>query len=92
VCSPLFVAKPQAAEGAPPFSGKTIVLTGTLELFTRPELAEKLEALGAKVTGSVSKKTDLVIAGANAGSKLDKAKSLGVEVWDESRLLNELDR
>ncbi len=68
-------------------AGKTVVLTGTLESFTRPELTEKLEALGAKVSGSVSKKTDLVIAGESAGSKLDKARELGIEVWDEKRLI-----
>ncbi len=73
-----------------PFAGKTVVLTGTLESFTRPELTERLEALGAKVTGSVSKKTDIVIAGDSAGSKLAKAESLGVEVWDEARLLKAL--
>lgn len=73
-----------------PFAGKTIVLTGGLEHFTRPELTEKLEALGAKVTGSVSKSTDLVIAGEDAGSKLTKAQQLGIEVWDEQRLLQEL--
>lgn len=72
------------------FSGKTIVLTGTLEHFTRPELSEKLEGLGAKVSGSVSKRTDLVIAGASAGSKLAKAESLGVEVWNEEKLLEAL--
>jgi DNA ligase (NAD+) len=72
-------------------AGKTIVLTGTLEGFARAELAERLEALGAKVTGSVSSKTDLVIAGASAGSKLDKAQKLGIEVWDEARLTSELD-
>jgi DNA ligase (NAD+) len=73
-----------------PFAGKTIVLTGTLEKFTREDLTEKLQALGAKVTGSVSKKTDLVIAGAEAGSKLDKAQALGLEVWDEAALLRAL--
>jgi len=81
-------AKAGAADS--PFAGKTIVLTGTLESFDRPALTEKLEALGAKVTGSVSKKTNLVIAGAEAGSKLDKARELGVEVWDEAKLLREL--
>ena len=70
-----------------PFAAKTIVLTGTLEHFSRPELTEKLEALGAKITGSVSKKTDLLIAGESAGSKLTKAQSLGIEVWDESKLI-----
>ncbi|ANS76037.1 DNA ligase (NAD(+)) LigA [Paenibacillus yonginensis] len=65
------------------FSGKTVVLTGTLHQLTRDEAAERLEALGAKVTGSVSKKTDLVIAGEKAGSKLTKAKDLGVEVIED---------
>ncbi len=73
-----------------PFAGKTIVLTGTLESFDRTTLTELLESLGAKVTGSVSKNTDLVIAGEAAGSKLDKARALGVEVWDEARLLEQL--
>jgi DNA ligase (NAD+) len=80
-----------AASADSPFAGKTIVLTGTLEHFTRPELTEKLQALGAKVTGSVSKKTDLVIAGEEAGSKLDKAQKLGVEVWDEAALMKHLE-
>ncbi|WP_213586353.1 NAD-dependent DNA ligase LigA [Paenibacillus sp. J2TS4] len=66
-----------------PFYGKTVVVTGTLEAFGRDEATKKLEALGAKVTGSVSKKTDLVIAGANAGSKLTKARELGIEVIDD---------
>ncbi len=70
-----------------PFAGKTIVLTGTLEHFTRPELTEKLESLGAKVTGSVSKNTDLLIAGESAGSKLTKAQSLGIDIWDEAKLI-----
>lgn len=74
------------------FADKTIVLTGGLEHFTRPELTAKLQELGAKVTGSVSKNTDLVIAGADAGSKLDKARQLGVEVWDEQQLLAALGR
>jgi len=64
------------------------VLTGTLTVMTRDEAAKKLEALGAKVSGSVSKKTDLVIAGESAGSKLTKARELGVEVLeDEQELL-----
>jgi DNA ligase (NAD+) len=54
---------------------------------TRDEAGEKLEALGAKVAGSVSKKTSFVVAGESAGSKLDKAQALGVEIWDEQRLL-----
>ncbi len=76
--------------GNSPFAGKTIVLTGTLETFTRPELTAKLEELGANVTGSVSKNTDVVIAGDKAGSKLEKAQKLGVEVWDEAQLLSNL--
>lgn len=73
-----------------PFAAKTVVLTGTLENYTRPELTVILESLGAKVTGSVSKNTDLLIAGESAGSKLAKAQSLGVEVWDEQTLLKTL--
>jgi DNA ligase (NAD+) len=81
-------AEPVVASG--PFAGKTIVLTGTLDSFERETLKEKLESLGAKVTGSVSKKTTLVIAGREAGSKLEKATELGIEVWDEARLLEAL--
>ncbi len=72
------------------FAGKKIVLTGSLESFERQDLAEILESLGAKVTGSVSKNTDLVIAGEAAGSKLAKAEELGIEVWDEKTLLANL--
>ncbi|WHY98022.1 NAD-dependent DNA ligase LigA [Peribacillus simplex] len=74
------------------FAGKTVVLTGKLHQLTRNEAKEKLEALGANVAGSVSKKTDLVIAGEDAGSKLEKAESLGVMVWDEERLIEELNK
>ena len=74
------------------FAGKTIVLTGKLEQMGRNEAKKELEALGAKITGSVSKKTDIVIAGEDAGSKLDKALELGIEVWDEARMLQELKR
>jgi DNA ligase (NAD+) len=80
------VAKP--TEG--PFAGKTVVLTGTLTAMGRDEAKEKIEALGGKITGSVSKKTDLVIAGEEAGSKLDKARELGVTVWDEAEFLRNL--
>jgi DNA ligase (NAD+) len=72
------------------FNGKTIVLTGKLERLTRNDAKAKIEALGGNVTGSVSKKTDLVIAGAEAGSKLAKAEQLDIEVWDEARLIEEL--
>jgi DNA ligase (NAD+) len=67
--------------------GQTVVLTGTLSSLTRDEATSRLEALGAKVAGSVSKKTRFVVAGEAAGSKLDKATELGVEIWDEARLL-----
>ncbi|VXC54092.1 DNA ligase (NAD-dependent) [Bacillus sp. 349Y] len=74
------------------FAGKTIVLTGKIEQLSRNEAKERIEALGGKVTGSVSKKTDLVIAGEEAGSKLTKANELEIEVWDEDKLLEELNR
>ena len=76
---------PQAANSY--FSGKTVVLTGTLDSMGRKEATEKLENLGAKVTGSVSKATDAVIAGHDAGSKLDKAQALGITVLSESEFL-----
>ena len=72
------------------FANKTIVLTGTLQNFTRQALTERLEALGAKVAGSVSTKTDFIIAGENAGSKLDEARKLGIETWDEAKLVSAL--
>lgn len=73
-----------------PFAGKTIVLTGKLSQLTRNEAKAKIEELGGNVTGSVSKKTDLVIAGEDAGSKLTKARELNIEVWDENRLIEQL--
>ncbi|MDY0395639.1 NAD-dependent DNA ligase LigA [Virgibacillus halophilus] len=73
------------------FSGKTVVLTGKMEEFTRQEAKEKIEALGGSVTGSVSKNTDIVIAGEATGSKYDKAVKLGVAVWDEAQFKAALD-
>jgi len=77
-------ATPQG--GAQPLAGKTVVLTGTLPTLSREAAKELLEAAGAKVSGSVSKKTDYVIAGADPGSKLSKAQELGVPVLDEAGL------
>lgn len=73
-----------------PFVGKAVVLTGKLTQLTRTEAKERIEALGGNVAGSVSKKTDIVIAGEDAGSKLEKATNLGIEIWDEQKLLEKL--
>ncbi|MGO9168426.1 MAG: BRCT domain-containing protein, partial [Candidatus Sulfotelmatobacter sp.] len=67
-------------------AGKTFVLTGTLAHFTRDEAKKMIEDAGGKVTGSVSKKTDYVVAGADAGSKIDKARELGVKVIDQKEM------
>jgi DNA ligase (NAD+) len=81
------------AEGEPtagaslPLAGQTFVLTGTLPTLSRDQATDMLEALGAKVAGSVSKKTHGVVAGSEAGSKLDKALALGIPVLDEAGLL-----
>jgi DNA ligase (NAD+) len=77
----------RAVSAAGPFAGKTVVLTGTLEQLGRKEAQELIKSLGGKSAGSVSKKTDLVIAGAKAGSKLKKARELGIEVIDEAEFL-----
>ena len=78
-------APQRSAEG--PLAGQTVVLTGGLAAMSRDEAGDRLEALGAKVSGSVSKKTSFVVAGEAAGSKLAKAQELGVQIWDEERLL-----
>ncbi|UNK57097.1 NAD-dependent DNA ligase LigA [Pseudoxanthomonas daejeonensis] len=77
----------RGAASAGPLEGRTVVLTGTLVSMGRDEAKDRLEALGAKAAGSVSKKTSFVVAGTEAGSKLAKAEELGIEVWDEARLL-----
>ncbi|WP_017729183.1 NAD-dependent DNA ligase LigA [Halalkalibacterium ligniniphilum] len=86
--------KPVAAEEIvdSPFANKTVVLTGKLEALTRSEAKEKIEALGGKVTGSVSKNTDLLIAGEDAGSKLTKAQELNIEIWTEQKLVDVLNQ
>lgn len=83
----LAITPDDIAVAAGPLDGKTVVLTGGLAAMSRDEAGEKLEALGAKVAGSVSKKTHLVVAGEAAGSKLAKAQELGIEIWDEAQLL-----
>lgn len=84
----LRAAAPAAMSAGGPLSGQTVVLTGSLSQMTRDQAGARLEALGAKVAGSVSKKTSFVVAGEAAGSKLDKAQSLGVAIWDEAKLLS----
>lgn len=75
-----------------PFFGKTVVLTGKLEQFTRSEAKALIEDMGGKVTGSVSKKTDLVVAGTDAGSKLTKAENLGITVWSEDEMRQAIEK
>ena len=78
------------AKGDGPLTGKRVVLTGTLSNLSREEAKEKLQAMGAKVTSSVSRNTDLVIAGSNPGSKLRKAEELGIDIWSENFAIKEL--
>ncbi len=86
----LTFSEPHRATTDGPFTGKTVVLTGTLPTLTRGDATRRIEAAGGVVTGSVSKKTSLVVAGDEAGSKLDKARQLGIEVIDEAELLRRL--
>ncbi|MGX7013699.1 NAD-dependent DNA ligase LigA [Vagococcus silagei] len=74
-----------------PFKDKVVVLTGKLEQYNRTKAKEEIEALGGKVTGSVSKKTDIVVAGTDAGSKLTKAQDLGITVWDENQMTSAIE-
>jgi DNA ligase (NAD+) len=87
-----YVGPGEVAPDELPLTGRTIVITGTLSGMTRKEASDRLEALGARVSGSVSAKTDLVIAGESAGSKLAKAEKLGIEVLDEAGLEALLER
>lgn len=86
----LRMAEPRAATAHGPLAGKSIVLTGTLPTLSRPEATARIEGTGGRVTGSVSQKTDIVVAGEEAGSKLEKARELGIEVIDEAELLRRL--
>ncbi|HZZ44135.1 MAG TPA: NAD-dependent DNA ligase LigA [Tepidisphaeraceae bacterium] len=79
-----------AGAHAEAFAGKTFVITGGFENFSRDELRDKVKALGGKTSESVSKKTDVLLCGTDAGSKLDKAKSLGIAIWEEPELLTKL--
>jgi len=82
--------KKEDIEIHPVFGNKTIVLTGKLNIMSRSDATKALTNLGAKVTSSVTKKTDLVIAGEDAGSKLEKAQTLGIEVWNETMMIEAL--
>jgi NAD-dependent DNA ligase len=85
------LTEPKAAVSGPqPLAGQTVVVTGSLTKFTRGEIKQKIEALGGKTTDSVSKNTSFVLAGEEAGSKLEKARKLGVEVLDEAGFLKRI--
>ena len=86
------LGRSDSREARGPFAGKIVVLTGTLSAMTRDDAKERIEAAGGKVTGSVSKNTDYVVAGEEAGSKLDKARELGVAVLEEKRFLDLLEK
>jgi DNA ligase (NAD+) len=90
--SGLTFTEPGAGGGDGALSGRTYVLTGTLPTLSRPEATALIESAGGRVAGSVSKKTDAIVAGEEAGSKLEKAKELGVEVIDEDELLRRVGR
>ena len=89
---PVPVERPEATgeSAALPLANEVVVLTGTLSAMTRDDAKDRLEALGAKVTGSVSKRTTLVVCGENPGSKRDRAEALGIEILDEEGLLAKL--
>lgn len=88
----LTFSEPTAVAAGGPLAGKVIVLTGTLPTLSRGEATALVERAGGRVAGSVSKKTDAVVAGEEAGSKLEKARALGIPVWDEDRLRREAER
>src|SRR5205814_9210892 len=89
--NPVMEKEPEP-KGGLPLAGQTIVVTGTLEKLERKEIEELIQKLGGKASGSVSKKTSFVVAGESAGSKLDKAKKLGVEVIAEGEFLRRIGR
>jgi DNA ligase (NAD+) len=88
----LTLTEPTAIQSDGPLLGKSYVITGTLPTLSRTDAATLIEAAGGRVTGSVSKKTDAVVAGEDAGSKLEKAKTLGIEVIDEAELIRRAHR
>jgi DNA ligase (NAD+) len=88
----LTLTEPHAATADGALLGKSYVLTGTLPTLTRPQATELIEGAGGRVAGSVSKKTDAVVAGADAGGKLEKARALGIEIIDEDELLRRVGR